>query len=159
MEAQIVFVINKRIFNGKLTRLFTGCYCYHVGILIDGNFYDTAPFKGRRVNKYTPQHYKDDEHVIFDLPINIKEEMLIDKILNRNVHYGYLDYFLFLFKPLTRIFPKFKLMNPHGEICSEQVNNDLFESGMRTPWHPSDHPPSPCTMLQYFLNKYTPVKK
>jgi len=154
MKTQIVFVINKRIFNGKLTRFFTGCYCYHVGILIDGNFYDIAPFKGRRVKKYEPQHYENDEHIIFDSLVNIKEEMLIDKIINLNIHYGYLDYFLFLFKPLIRIFPKFKLINPRGEICSEQVNNDLFESGMRTPWHPSDHPPSPCTMLEYFFNKY-----
>jgi len=154
-NAKIVFVINRRIFNGKLTRLFTGCYCYHVGILIDDKFYDVSPFTGRRVKKYEPIHYKHDQHVIFDAPVDIIEYFLIDQIDNYNVHYGFLDYVLYLIKPLKRIFPTMKLFNPHGLICSEQVNNDMIDSKWTSPWHKDEHPPSPCEMLKYFSNRYT----
>lgn len=154
-DVKIVFVINKRILNGKLTKFFTGCYCYHVGILVDNLFYDVAPFKGRRVAEYNPEHYEDDQHIIFDAPVYIPEWKL--KInLNDKVSYGYIDYVLFLFKPLTRIFPSFKLFNGKGLICSEQVNNDLIGAGWKSPFPRNEHPPSPCTLLDYFLNHYTP---
>jgi len=150
MKTEIVFVINKRIINGKLTRFFTGCYCYHVGILIDDKFYDVSPFTGRRVGKYEPTHYKDDEHIIFDSPVEINETLLIDKLENHNKLYGFIDYLFYLLKPIKRIFPNFKLFNPYGVICSEQVNNDIIDSNFVTPWPKNEHPPSPCEMLRHF---------
>lgn len=155
METKIVFVINKRIINGKLTKFFTGCYCYHIGILINGKFYDVSPFKGRRVQDYKPENYKDDYHIIFDSPVEISEAELIHKMEEHNKPYGFIDYIMFLFRPLNRIFPNFKMFNPYGVICSEQVNQDLYDAGWYgTPWNVKYHPPSPCEMLDYFLNKY-----
>lgn len=152
MNTKIVFVINKRIINGKLTKFFTGCHCYHVGLLIDDKFYDVSPWTGRRVADYKPTKYEHDEHFIVDSPVEINPEKLLHKIEHENVMYGFIDYFMFLFKPLRRIFPNFRMFNPHGEICSEQVNNDLIDAGWPSPWKKDEHPPSPCEMLYYFRN-------
>jgi len=117
------------------------------------------PFTGRRISLYEPTHYKHDQHVIFDAPVDVREWILKDKIKHYNVHYGFFDYVLYLFKPIKRIFPTFKMFNPHGLICSEQVNVDLIDDHWNSPWHKNEHPPSPCEMLKHFSNKYTPVSK
>lgn len=147
---QIVFVLNQRRFSGVLTHLFTGCYCYHVGIRIGDNFYDMK-WK-RRQRKWKPTYYPNDHYIIFDSPVILDEKILIEKMIGEKDHYGFMDYLLFVIRPISKIF-KIPLKNQDGLICSEQVNNDLIESGWKSPWKRKNHPPSPCEMLRYFKSK------
>lgn len=154
MSAKIVFIINKRKIFGILTRIFTGCYCYHCGILMNGYFYDVSWI--RRRSPWHPDLYKDAQIVMFNSPVEIDENLLIEKILNRDTAYGFINYFLYGIKPVARLF-RIVVPNMGGVICSEQVNEDLIDSGWKSPWPIEIHPPSPCKMLNFFLNHYPKI--
>lgn len=147
---QIVFVLNNRRLSGRLTRFFTGCYCYHVGIRIGDKFYDMK--WRRRVRDWKPSYYPNDRYIVFNSPVKINEKFLIEKMIGTDAHYGFKDYLLFALKPLFKLF-KIPLKNQDGMICSEQVNNDLIDMGWNSPWSKTEHPPSPCEMLRYFKSK------
>ena len=151
MSAKIVFIINKRKLFGILTRIFTGCYCYHCGILINNYFYDVSLI--RRRTKWTPESYPDAKVIVFDSPVEIDENILIEKILDKNTIYGLFNYLLYGIKPIARFF-KIPIKNMGGIICSSQVNEDLIDSGWKSPWPIEKHPPSPCVLLSYFINRY-----
>ena len=154
MKTQVVFFINKRKFSAILTRIFTGCYCYHVGFVNSDYLYDMSWM--RRRAKWNPQQNTD--YVIFDSPVDIPEEYFIDQILNNNTHYGFKDYAMFLFRPFQKLLQTTRNDNK-GVICSEMVNKDLIKHGWKSPFHVNSHPPSPCDLLKHFCNKYEMKEK
>jgi len=151
MDTKIVFIVNKRKFFGILTRIFTGCHCYHCGILIGDNFYDVS--WRRRRSEWSPESYPNAKVIVFDSPIEIDEKILINKMMSSKETYGILNYFLYAIKPFFRAL-KIPMWNMGGIICSEQVNEDLIDAGWHSPWEKKRHPPSPCKMLSYFANHY-----
>jgi len=134
---------------GILTRIFTGCFAYHVGFLDEtaGVFYDVGA-KGRRAimwdSFYNPK-YMQVEYFRAKVNVHYLKSMLQEKEL-----YGFVDYFLFFFRWLG-----FNVKNMNGVICSEMVNRDLRRFGVPTPWNPSESPPSPCDILEWCKNGET----
>ena len=143
MKLGVVFNQNK--WNGKLTKLFTGCYAYHT-IWVDeelGFMYDMN--KLRRKRRWP--RYKQDEVLLFDFP-QVTREYLEEATLTDDTTYGYLDYILFGFRWFYHLIGK-PTRNAGGQICSEVTNKDLWKCGVKTPWNPKDAPPSPCDIYRW----------
>jgi len=151
-KAKVVFILNNSKLSGWLTWLFTGCTCYHVGIIKGEWFYDMYWMRRRTIWKKT-HYYEKDQCIYFESPVTVPEQYLINKIIDRSEHYGVWDYMTFGLKPLLKKMG-ISIKNMKGTICSEQVNEDLMGKGWNSPWPNNSHPPSPCKMLDYFLNKY-----
>lgn len=143
MKLGIVFNHNK--WNGKLTKLFTGCYAYHTTWVDEeeGFMYDMNKLRRKR---HWPR-YKQDEVLLYDFP-QVTREYLERKLLTDDTTYGYVDYILFGFRWFYHLIGK-PTRNAGGQICSEVTNVDLWNCGVKTPWHPKDAPPSPCDIFRW----------
>ena len=149
---KIAFIFNSDAIFGKLAKIFTGCYAYHVVFLDEeaGTFYDMH-FKRRRGNWSTYSANK--EVVILPVPSSctISREFLEGKLTNDNSSYGFTDYVLFGIRPLFHLFGK-STRNAKGVICSEMVNNDLVDCGWKWGFSKEEHPPSPCDLYYRLLD-------
>lgn len=143
MKLGIVFNHNK--WNGKLTKLFTGCYAYHT-VWVDEEAMIMYDMNKLRRKRPWPR-YKDDEILLFDFP-EVTREYLEIKNNTDDTQYGYIDYILFGFRWLYHLIGK-PTRNAGGMICSEMSNIDLWNCGVTTPWNPKDAPPSPCDLYRW----------
>jgi len=124
---KIAFIYSSRKLSGKLTKLFTGSYCYHVGFVDEDTdtFYDMHLIRRKRIwSSYS--HGKD--VVLIESPVFIHTDYLEDKLKTDTSTYGWIDYLLFGLRPLFHLFGQ-STRNAGGIICSEMVYNDLFENG------------------------------
>lgn len=148
MKLGVVFNHNK--WNGRLTKLFTGCYAYHT-IWVDDEFeyvYDISKIRRKRI---WPR-YKEDEVLFFDFP-EVTREYLEKKNITDDTLYGYVDYILFGFRWVYHLFGK-PTRNAGGMICSEMSNIDLRACGVVTPWELNEAPPSPCDLYRWCLERF-----
>jgi hypothetical protein len=146
---KIAFIFNRRKLSGWLTRIWTGCYAYHVAWVDEaaGLMWDMHLLRRRR----TWPHYPKDEVLLFDPPAAVTREYLEDRLTRDGSVYGVLDYLLFALRPLYHLFGA-STRNAGGVICSEMVNNDIWAFGGRTPWKPHEPPPSPCDLYRWLSN-------
>lgn len=137
---------NKWYIPSFLTKWFTGCRYYHVGLLNEENdwFYDMNLMR-RRI---AFSEYLRAGHEVTLFPCRITEEYLKRQILNTNDKYGFADYFLFVYRWLG-----FKVKNRKGLICSEMVNNDLKVFGGNNHLPTDAEPPSPCELYEYLYER------
>lgn len=144
------FALNSKKVAGKLTKFFTGCYAYHAYWVDEknGKMYDMNLLRRRRE---WPHYDTNIEVILFDVP-EVTTEFLEHKLDTDTSTYGWKDYLLFSIRPIYHLFGK-STRNVNGIICSEMVNNDMWECGVKTPWKPSDPPPSPCDLLKWFMNR------
>jgi len=149
--AKLVVFSNCNKFLGKLTKLFTGSYAYHVGWLCEeeDKLFDMHLTRRRRVWS----NYKNDKtsYIFYDFPFvtyNYLEHMLEtdDSV------YGVFDYALFALRPIYHLFGK-STRNNRGVICSEMCNWDLIRCGYKTPWPVIQGPPSPADIERWMINR------
>ncbi|ADE10490.1 hypothetical protein [Sideroxydans lithotrophicus] len=141
-------IINGDKPSGRLTKFFTGCAAYHV-VWVDeegGRMYDMNLLRRRRKWPYYPQ----DQVALFDAPGKVTVEYLEEKLTSDENVYGFVDYLLFSLRWLYHLVGK-STRNAGGKICSETINDDIWECGGETPWKPGDAPPSPCDLLRWLM--------
>lgn len=145
---KIAIIINTENISGKLTKFFTGCYAYHVAwVDVDACLmYDMNLIRRRR--KWP--HYEHGSFKLFDQPNRSKvtREYLEGKLTSDENRYGVIDYILFAVRPLYHLMG-LSTRNAGGKICSEMLNDDIWECGGFTPFHTDDSPPSPCDILKW----------
>jgi hypothetical protein len=145
---KIVFFLEDKGIYGFLTRLFTGCSAGHIGFLCEGSGWCYDMFLMRRRRKWPVADNR--KLAIFESPVEVPEQYLIDKILDSgSEYYGFIDFLLFALRPFYRLVGR-PVRNHDGIICSEMVNNDLIENGWASNWPKTSAPPSPCHLLRYF---------
>lgn len=148
------FIVRKDYFPSKLTKLFTGCYCYHVGFhdIETDTFYDMNFTK--RARKNITQRYKPEHIIHVDCPVEITVEDLQNDIIYNNTLYGLFDYLLFSVRWLYHLFGQ-STPNAGGLICSEWCNDLLVEHGWtESPFSPDEEVPSPCDLLSALVPEY-----
>lgn len=140
---KIAFVFNEKKTAGKLTKFFTGCYCYHVAIVDEERdiLYDMNLL--RRKRRYS-SYSSGKTIVLIESPVTITSEYLEEQLLTDNNRYGILDYLRFGLRPLYHLFGA-STPNAGGVICSEMVHNDLFENGWAVLF---PEVPSPCDLYE-----------
>jgi len=146
---KLAFIFNQDKLSGKMTKLFTGCYCYHTAWVDEeaGHMYDMNLLYRRR--KWP--HYPEANVIMFDVP-EVTRDYLEAKLTNEESRYGVMDYCLFLIRPILHLFGK-PTINVGGEICSETCNDDLWACGIETPWSYNDSPPSPCDLYKFMKER------
>jgi len=144
---KVAIIKSKKNILGWMTRIFTGCWAYHIGFLNEttGVFYDVGS-DGRRAIMWD-SFYKPSRMQVELFKCKVTEHYLKGMVSTSVERYGFVDYFLFFFRWLG-----FKVKNMKGVICSEMVNRDLRKFSVSTPWHPNKPPPSPCDMLDWYQN-------
>lgn len=149
----VAFILSDTNWEGKLTKIFTDSYCYHVGFLSDDKkwFYDMHLVKRR-----SPWEGQYDSENVMLMQCPVKEEDLLDDIADSNadissgsVWYGVLDYLMFAFRPLFHLLGK-STPNFTGIICSEWVNDMLISAGVQTGFDENEGPPSPADLLRFY---------
>jgi hypothetical protein len=120
---KLVFIYGSRI-SSKLTKLFTGSTCYHVGFTDGTRFWDMNLIRRRRLWPLYPA----DRTIVVDCPVNVTAEYLDHKLDTATDRYGVWDYLLFGLRPLYHLFGK-STRNASGVICSEMVADDLIACG------------------------------
>lgn len=145
---KIAFIYNEHKLSGKLTKFWTGSYCYHVafvdeerGVMFDMNLI-------RRMRNW-PYYGPETTVVLADAPVPVSYDFLFAKHKSSENKYGFADYVLFTLRPLFHLFGQ-STPNARGEICSEMVANDLNENGWN---HYYVEVPSPATLEREILNK------
>ena len=130
MSAKIVFVYSEEKLSGKLTKFFTGSYCYHVGwMVVNPHTNEEEFFDMNLIRRVRPWPYYDASHVkVIDSPVKVTWEYLYGKLKSDENKYGVKDYMAFGLRPFFHLFGK-STKNAGGVICSEMVFNDLFENG------------------------------
>lgn len=143
---KLAVIFNDRKLSGWLTRLFTGCYAYHVAWVDEeaGLMYDMNLLRRRRAWP----HYDEARVLMFAAPGNVSREYLEQRLTDDGARYGVVDYMLFALRPLYHLFGR-STRNAGGVICSEMVNDDIWATGGDTPWRPEDPPPSPCDLYRW----------
>jgi hypothetical protein len=121
---QIVFVYGKRI-SSKLTKLFTGSTCYHVGFTDGIKFWDMNLIRRRRL---WPGLYPVDRTIVVDCPVTITADYLDHQLDTDDAQYGMVDYMLFGLRWFYHLVGK-STRNAGGVICSEMLANDLIANG------------------------------
>lgn len=142
---KIAIIFNHASLSGKLTKIFTGCYAYHIGFVDDAHnkFYDmNLIFRRRNWPYYPPTHVK-----LYDCPVEITREDLEHWLDTDDDYYSIKDYFMFSVRKFFKILG-FNTRNYKGAICSEKVNQILIWKGWDSPWPLSDAPPSPCDFVK-----------
>lgn len=142
---KLAVIFNSDKFSGKLTKLFTGCSAYHV-VWVDeahGLMYDMHLLRRRRA---WPA-YTEGQVLMYDIP-KVTAEYLEQRLTFDDNTYGWVDYLLFLLRPIYHLFGK-STRNAGGVICSEMVNNDMWACGVETPWQVDAEPPSPCDIFRW----------
>ena len=139
---RIAFIFNRRKFSGWLTRLWTGCYCYHVAFVDerDGVMYDMNLLRRKRAWP----HYPPTNVVLVDTPVAMSREFLEGKLLSDENRYGVLDYCYFILRPALHLFGRLARDLP-GTICSEMIYEDLRECGWT---YEFPEVPSPCDLYR-----------
>lgn len=135
----IAIISNPHKISGKLTRIFTGSYAYHIGFvdLERQKFYDMNLLFRRR--KWP--HYPDETVKLYHCPVTISAAMLEAELDESEEAYGVMDYLSFSVKKLFPKRPSFK-----GAICSEKVEQILVRRGG---WvSPFEFVPSPADFEQ-----------
>lgn len=120
---KIVFIYGTR-FNSKLTKLFTGSTCYHVGFTDGIKFWDMNLIRRRRLWPLYPA----DRTIVVDCPVAVTAEYLDHKLDTDDATYGMLDYLLFGLRWAYHLVGK-STRNAGGVICSEMVAADLVANG------------------------------
>lgn len=120
---KIVFIYGTR-FNSKLTKLFTGSTCYHVGFTDGAKFWDMNLIRRRRLWPLYPA----DRTIVVDCPVAVTAEYLDHQLDTDGATYGMLDYLLFGFRWAYHLVGK-STRNAGGVICSEMVAADLTANG------------------------------
>ena len=143
---KLAFISNKNKLSGKLTKFFTGTFCYHVAFvdLKTGRMYDMNLLRRKRLWPY----YDSEEIRLVECPVDVPAEYLEAKLLTDENHYGFFDYCLFALRPLFHLFGK-STRNAGGVICSEMVYEDLKANGWQRRF---DEVPSPADLEREILN-------
>lgn len=144
---QLAVVFNGNKLSGRLTKFFTGCTAYHVLWHDERQMWDMHLIRRRR----TWPHYPADQMLDFEIP-QVARAYLERRLETDEATYGWRDYLLFALRPLYHLFGR-STRNAGGEICSEMVNNDLWECGVPTPWPPDGPPPSPCDLYRWLSER------
>lgn len=129
-------------------KVFTGCYSYHCGILMNDTkmFYDMFWMRRRQPWDEVVQKVNHQSAVfkIVDSPVEIAEDYLVESILDANTHYGIFDYALFATRWIFHLFGK-ATKNAQGMICSEMVYYDLLVHKWGEHFQ---EVPSPCDLIR-----------
>lgn len=147
---QVAIIFNAHKLSGKLTRLFTGCYAYHVAWVDEagGKMWDMNLLRRRRVWP----HYPPEQVLLFDAPAQVTSGYLEQMLETDSNAYGWRDYLLFALRPLYHLFGR-STRNAGGVICSEMINNDIWACGGMTPWPVDGPPPSPCDLCRWLSGR------
>ena len=128
-----------------LTRLFTGCGVYHIAFIfvfesievINAQFviYEMNVRRRARIidKKTLKKEIEKGNIALYDCPVNVGREYLINETLYDKDPYGVIDYLLFILNPIKKLLG-LKIKNHHGKICSEMVNTDLIFNGWDSKW-------------------------
>lgn len=144
-SARLVFIYSKTKFLAKLTKIFTGSYCYHVGWLVQNpttkeeEFFDMNLL--RRIRNWEGL-YPNDRIKIVDSPVVVTWEYLYTATKLSSEVYGFVDYFLFALRPIYHLFGQ-STRSAKGKICSEIVYDDLWNNGY---WKIFKEVPSPADL-------------
>ena len=125
---KVGFIYSKKKLSGKLTKFWTGSYCYHV-VLVDeekGRMYDQHLIFRRR---FWP-HYDPASVLLVDTPVEVSREYLECLLDTDENTYGWLDYLLFALRPLFHLFG-LSTPNAKGIICSELIDTILKIHGWK----------------------------
>lgn len=143
---KIALFTNHRSFLSRLTKIVTKSETYHIAFITDDYKYIYEMNIRGMIRKRVDETNKHTTIKIYDCPVVIPEEYLIEEILERIYKYGFLDYILFGIRALG-----VKLtIDGEGIICSEHVNETLHKHGYKTPWNPDEPPPSPADFERFF---------
>lgn len=121
---KIVFVYGKQP-SSTLTKIATGSTCYHVGFTDGFHFWDMNLIRRRRLWEGL---YPESHVILKDAPVPITAEYLDWKLDTDDSRYGFLDYMLFVLRPIYHLFGQ-STRNMSGKICSELIVDDLNENG------------------------------
>lgn len=139
---KLVFIYGNR-FSSKLTKLFTGSTCYHVGFTDGVKFWDMNLLRRRRKWPW----YAAERVILVDCPVNVTAEYLDHLLDTDNSRYGVIDYLLFGLRPIYHLFGK-STRNASGVICSEMVADDMIACGWE---HKFVEVPSPADLERVIL--------
>lgn len=125
---RVAFIYSRDKLSGKLTKFFTGSYCYHVGFTDGVYFWDMHLLTRRRYwwGLYPPQSVR-----LVDTPVEVSAEYLNDFYDRSTDVYSFADYLLFALRPIYHLFGK-STRNQKGKICSELVSDLLVNNGWTT---------------------------
>ena len=126
---KIAFIYSSSKLSGRLTKLFTGSYCYHVALVDEekGLMYDMHLLPRKRVWP----HYKEGEYVLVPTPVVVTREFMECVLATDDNTYGWKDYVLFSLRWVFHLVGK-STPNAKGVICSEFVYNVLKNNGWKT---------------------------
>ena len=149
---KIAFMFSETKFCAKLTKFFTGCYCYHVAFVDEQHdvMYDMNLI--RRKRRWSA-YKKGKDIALVDAPVNVTVDYLEEQLLVDCNRYGVLDYILFALRPFYHLVGK-STRNANGVICSEMVHNDLRAHGWNVHFR---EVPSPCDL--YFVLAWDQLAK
>lgn len=121
---KIAFIYSKTKFSGKLTKFWTGSYCYHVALVDEKKklMYDQNLLFRKRKWPY----YNSEDVVLADPPVDVSSEYLEELLSIDEQTYGFMDYILFALRPIYHFFGK-STRNFGGIICSERLY-DIFKA-------------------------------
>lgn len=120
---KLVFIYGTN-FSSKLTKLFTGSTCYHVGFTDGIKFWDMNLIRRRRLWPL----YSPDLTIIVECPVEVTAEYLDRQLDTDEARYGMVDYLLFGLRWAYHLIGK-STRNAGGVICSEMVADDLVANG------------------------------
>ena len=144
---KIAFISNPNKLSGKLTKFFTGSYCYHVALVDEerGLMYDQNLLFRRRI---WPHYGPETTVVLIDTPVPVTSEYLEQLLSTDENTYGWVDYCLFALRPIYHLFGK-STRNAGGVICSERLDNIFIANGWQ---HRFDEVPSPADLEKVLLD-------
>lgn len=123
---KIAFIYSKSKLSGKLTKFFTGSYCYHVAwvndeldLMWDMNLIERV----RDWPQYSPENV-----ILINSPVSVSIDYLNAKLRSDENTYGWKDYCLFALRPFYHLLGK-STPNAGGKICSEKIYQDLVANG------------------------------
>jgi len=147
---KIAIIFNHKKLSGKLTRIFTGCYAYHIVWVDEGRgvMYDMHLIRRRRL---WPQ-YKPEQVLLFDGFPQVTAGYLEHQLSTDENTYGVVDYMLFALRPLYHLFGK-STRNAGGMVCSGMLNVDARNCGIETPWPIDGEEPSPCDWYNWLKTR------
>ena len=120
---KIAFIYGDKL-SSRLTKLFTGSTCYHVGFTDGVRFWDMNFIRRRRLWPCYPES----RVVLAPVPVPVTAEYLDHKLDTDESIYGVVDYLLFGLRPIYHLFGQ-STRNAGGIICSELIANDLNAHG------------------------------
>ena len=119
---QLVFIYGDKL-SSKLTKLFTGSTCYHVGFTDGVKFWDMNLIRRRRLWPLYPV----DRIIVTECPAPVTAEYLEHMLDTCDARYGVWDYLLFGLRPLYHLFGKstrtagMRTYNIQRQYCMREV--------------------------------------